>query len=145
MSADRSFVVHAEPRAAAPIGERGLRADDIACVPAAAGGPKRLAPIELDKRLFDPRQGGLDRFLPWRRRPRRHPWLDNVLLLAPAAQSLAQLPGGKLPERNDVHRYGLDHTARARDWRRAIAESESFADDVLGWLQRPDPTLLRPL
>jgi hypothetical protein len=70
MSARRSFVVHAGPHAAAHIRERGLRADDIAGVPAAAGGPKGLAPIELDKRLFDPRQGGLDKLLPWRRRPR---------------------------------------------------------------------------
>jgi hypothetical protein len=89
--------------------------------------------------------GWLDKFLPWRRHARAHPWLDNVLVIAPSPALLARLPNRKLPDRNDFYRYGLDHAGRQRDWRRAIAESERFADDVLGWLQRPDPSLLQPL
>jgi hypothetical protein len=89
--------------------------------------------------------GWLDKFLPWRRRPRAHPWLDNVLLIAPSPALLARLPNGKLPDRSDFRRYGLDHARRQRDWRRAMAECERFADEAMTWLARPDPAVLRPL
>jgi hypothetical protein len=89
--------------------------------------------------------GWLDKFLPWRTRPRSQGWLDNVLLIAPSRELLARLPNGKLPDRNDFYRYGLDHDRRQRDWRRAIAECERMADDVMQWLARPDPTLIEPL
>lgn len=89
--------------------------------------------------------GWLDKHLPWRARPRSHPWLDAVLLIAPSRALLERLPNRKLPDRNDFYRYGLDHAARERDWCRAIAECERFADAALQWLQRPDPSLVRPL
>jgi hypothetical protein len=89
--------------------------------------------------------GWLDKFLPWRKRPRAHPWLDNLLLIAPSPALLARLPNGKLPDRNDFYRYGTDHAARQRDWRRAIGECERFADEVMAWLARPDPAALQPL
>lgn len=89
--------------------------------------------------------GWLDKFLPWRRQSRAHPWLDNVLLVAPSREFLARLPGGRLPERQDFYRYGLDHAARMRAWRRAIGECERFADEVMAWIERPDPTRLAPL
>jgi len=89
--------------------------------------------------------GWLDKFLPWRRHARSHPWLDNVIVFSPSPAMLERLPNRKLPDRNDFYRYGLDHAARQRDWRRAIAESERFADEVIGWLERPDASLLRPL
>ena len=89
--------------------------------------------------------GWFDKFLPWRRHARSHPWLDNVLLFAPSPSLLQRLPNRKLPDRNDFYRYGLEHARRQHDWRRAVAESERFADEVLSWLERPDPSLLRPL
>lgn len=89
--------------------------------------------------------GWLDKFLPWRARPRAHPWLENVLLLAPSRALLARLPNRKLPDRNDFYRYGRDDARRARDWRRAIAECQRFADEVAAWIERPDPSLLQPL
>jgi hypothetical protein len=89
--------------------------------------------------------GWLDKFLPWRKHARAHPWLDNVLVISPSPAMLERLPNRKLPDRNDFYRYGLDHGGRQRDWRRAMAESERFADDVMGWLERPDPSLVRPL
>lgn len=89
--------------------------------------------------------GWLDKYLPWRRRERRHPWLDNVLIVAPSPSFLARLPRGKLPDRTDFVTYGSDDDARVRDWRRAIAESERFADDVMRWLERPDPARVQPL
>jgi hypothetical protein len=89
--------------------------------------------------------GWLDKFLPWRKRSCAHPWLDNVLLVAPSREFLARLPGGRLPERQDFHRYARDDAARIRAWRRAIGECERFADEVMAWLERPDPTRLAPL
>ncbi len=89
--------------------------------------------------------GWLDKFLPWRQRRPQHRWLENVLLVAPSRQLLERLPNRKLPDRHDFHRYGLDHAARQRDWRRAIGECARFADEVMDWLSRPDPSLLHPL
>jgi predicted acylesterase/phospholipase RssA len=89
--------------------------------------------------------GWLDKHLPWRRAPRGHPWLDDVLLVAPSPAFLARLPNGKLPDRQDFYHYGQDHDARVRAWERAIGECERFAEAVLRWLERPDPGLLRPI
>jgi hypothetical protein len=89
--------------------------------------------------------GWLDKFLPWRRHARAHPWLANVLLISPSPALIDRLPNRKLPDRNDFYRYGLDHATRQRDWRRAMAECERFADEVAGWLERPDPSLAGPL
>ncbi len=89
--------------------------------------------------------GWLDKHLPWRRKPTGHPWLDDLVLIAPSAAFLATLPNRKLPDRKDFYRYGRDHAARIRDWDRAIGECGRFADAALAWLTRPDPTLLKPL
>jgi hypothetical protein len=89
--------------------------------------------------------GWLDKFLPWRRAVRAHDWLADVLLVAPSAVFLARLPNGKLPDRNDFYRYGADHAARIRDWERAIAECERFADEAMRFLDTPRPELVRPL
>jgi predicted acylesterase/phospholipase RssA len=88
--------------------------------------------------------GWLDKFLPWRR-PRRHHWLASVVLIAPSQRMLDRLPHRRLPDRNDFHRYGLDHAGRVAAWERAIAESERFAEAAMRWLQSPDPTIARPL
>ncbi len=89
--------------------------------------------------------GWLDKYLPWRKAARGHVWLDDLLLVAPAAGFLATLPNGKLPDRQDFYRYGADHDARARDWERAIAECERFAEAVLRWMEDPDPTMVEPI
>lgn len=89
--------------------------------------------------------GWLDKYLPWRRHARAHHWLDTMLLIAPSPAFLASLPNRKLPDRNDFARYGADQDGRERDWRRAVAECERLADEVMCWLERPDPSVLRPL
>jgi hypothetical protein len=89
--------------------------------------------------------GWLDKFLPWRKHARSHSWLDNVLLVSPSPAMLERLPNRQLPDRNDFYRYGLDHAGRQRAWRRAMSESERFADEVMAWLERPDPSLLQAL
>jgi hypothetical protein len=82
--------------------------------------------------------GWLDKFLPWRKRPRRHHWLANVVLIAPSRAMLDRLPNRKLPDRRDFYAYGHDHSARIRAWERAIAEAEGFAEAALRWLEAPD-------
>jgi Patatin-like phospholipase len=96
---------------------------------------------------FAPRvtPGWLDKMLPWRKHPRGHEWLSNVVLITPSPGFLARLPNRKLPDRNDFYHYGLDHTRRQHDWHRAMQESERFADEVMNWLIAPDPTLIKPL
>ena len=89
--------------------------------------------------------GWLDKFLPWRKRPRRHRWLTNVVLIAPSRAMLDRLPNRKLPDRSDFYRYGRDHAARIAAWERAIAESGRFAEAAMRWLEAPDPTLARAL
>jgi hypothetical protein len=89
--------------------------------------------------------GWLDKHLPWRRTTQRHPWLEHVLLIAPSASMIARLPDRKLPDRQDFYRYGADHDSRERAWTGAIAEFERFAEDVLRWLERPDPTVIEAI
>jgi hypothetical protein len=89
--------------------------------------------------------GWLDKHLPWRRSPRGHAWLDDVLLVAPSPAFLATLPNGRLPDRQDFYRYGQDHGARIRAWETAIAECGRFAEAVLHWMERPDPSLVEPI
>lgn len=89
--------------------------------------------------------GWLDKHLPWRRAPRAHPWLEDVLLVTPSPAFLATLPNGKLPDRQDFYRYGQDHPARIAAWERTIAECGRFAEAVLRWMERPDPGLLQAI
>jgi len=89
--------------------------------------------------------GWLDKGLRWRAQPRQHDWLSKVILIAPSATLLARLPNGKLPDRQDFYRYGLDHRGRIAAWQRAIAEGERFAEAAMRWLQSPDLALARPL
>lgn len=91
--------------------------------------------------------GWLDKSLPWRRRgpaARQH-WLDNVLIVAPSTKLLARLPNGKLPDRQDFSRYGLRHDERIRDWRRAMTECQSMAEDFAAFVQAPDIKRIEPL
>lgn len=91
--------------------------------------------------------GWLDKALPWRRRglAGSSHWLDDTLLVVPSAALLARLPGGRLPDRDDFHRYGPDHDGRLRDWRRAMGECKAMVEDFAAFVHRPDPARLEPL
>jgi hypothetical protein len=108
-----------------------------------SGGPGRIVLYPHFNDYVTP--GWLDKHLPWRRRPKGHPWLDDVLLIAPSPAFLDTLPDRKLPDRKDFYRYGQDHAGRIRAWERAIGECERFAEAAMSWLEHPDPTLLKPL
>ena len=87
--------------------------------------------------------GWLDKALRWRRA--RGDWLENVILVAPSTSFVAGLPNAKLPDRKDFKRYGLDHEARIRDWRRAMAEGGRLADAFAELVARPERFEVRPL
>lgn len=92
--------------------------------------------------------GWLDKFLPWRRHGLGEAgggWLDRLVLAVPSPALLASLPGGRLPERQDFHRYGLDHDRRLRDWRRAIAQCEAMAEDFAEAVAHPGRITIEPL
>lgn len=87
--------------------------------------------------------GWLDKALKWRHRSTA--FLDRTLVLAPNPDWLRTLPHGKLPDRSDFERYGSDLGARVQAWSRAASASQQLADEFNAWLQRPDPSQVRPL
>lgn len=71
--------------------------------------------------------GWFDKRLPWRRA--RAERLDNVVLVAPSADWVARLPGGKIPDRNDFRRY--DDATRQKIWRQVTAETARLGEAFL--------------
>lgn len=78
--------------------------------------------------------GWFDKALPWRRGNAGR--LQDVLLLAPSAQYLAQLPYGKLPDRSDFKRFIGDASTRQRYWHTAMSESRRLGDAFLEMVER---------
>jgi hypothetical protein len=87
--------------------------------------------------------GWLDKGLKWRHKAT--PFLDAMVVLAPAPEWVATLPNGKLPDRNDFLRYGNDLAGRIQAWRTAAAEAQRLADELQQWLEKPDLAQLRAL
>ncbi len=84
--------------------------------------------------------GWLDKSLAWRRANIGHDshWLDNVIMISPSKNFVKGLPRGKLPDRKDFAYYGLNHDARIRQWKIAIAESARLRDAFVEFVARPD-------
>jgi predicted acylesterase/phospholipase RssA len=91
--------------------------------------------------------GWLDKSLPWRHASsaQQGNWYDNVLMVSPSKAFLQTLPRKKLPDRQDFHYYGLDHEARIRDWKQAIAEAQRLRDELIAFVDKPDISLIKPL
>jgi len=68
-----------------------------------------------------------------------------VVVLSPAPDWVATLPGGKLPDRGDFKAFGDDVDGRVRQWRRALAESGRLADEFAELVQRGRPVQALPL
>ncbi|MCJ0763301.1 phospholipase [Variovorax terrae] len=81
--------------------------------------------------------GWLDKGLAWRHGAT--PFLDSMLVLAPDPQWVKRLPNGKLPDRTDFTRYGMDWRARAKAWGAAVAASQQLAEEWQAWLAQPRP------
>lgn len=87
--------------------------------------------------------GWLDKAL--RHRHRASARLDNVVLVSPHPEWIAQLPNGKLPDRSDLQRYGDDAAGRARAWQIAVDESERLAECFADWIGGRIHIELQPL
>jgi hypothetical protein len=73
----------------------------------------------------------------WQRRHASTPRLDNVVVLAPRADWVARLPGGKLPDRQDFKTFRHDPARRIALWSQALAAAQQLADEAADWLARP--------
>ncbi len=76
--------------------------------------------------------GWLDKGLRWRHKATH--FLDRMVVLAPDPEWVRRLPHGKLPDRTDFTRYGMDWRARARVWGAAVREAQRLADECAQWL-----------
>ena len=85
--------------------------------------------------------GWLDKALRWRHRAT--PFLSHMLVLAPNPDWVRTLPGGKLPDRTDLQR--MSHPQRVKAWTDSVRAAQQLADDLEGWLARPDVERVRPL
>ena len=77
--------------------------------------------------------GWLDKMLPWRKAAGDS--LDNVILVCPSKEYLAQLPFKKLPDRNDFKRFANDYEGRLKYWRFAMGESARLRDELAGLIE----------
>ncbi len=68
--------------------------------------------------------GWFDKRLP-KRQPQHH---EHLVVLSPAPELVAKLPGGKVPCRKDFTIYKNDDAARLKAWRAGLDASERIAD-----------------
>ena len=80
--------------------------------------------------------GWLDKGLKWRHKSTH--FLDHMVLLAPNPEWVQTLPNGKLPDRTDFTRYGMDLPGRVRAWTAAVRASQQLADEFQAWMDKPD-------
>jgi hypothetical protein len=78
---------------------------------------ERIIPGWLDKRLTG-------------RKPAARV-LDNVLMVYPSAEFVAQLPGGRIPDRRDYFAYINDPQRRMANWRQVVASVAPFGEEFL--------------
>ena len=79
--------------------------------------------------------GWFDKFLPWRQAAIEE--IDNLVLLCPSAEFVADLPLGKIPDRSDFSR--LDHQQRVRYWEQCVGRSKALAEEFAELLLSSDP------
>jgi Patatin-like phospholipase len=69
--------------------------------------------------------GWFDKRVPWRRVHQEN--FANVVLIAPSAEFVEQLPYGKIPDRTDFET--LDYQSRIKYWREVLDRSKQLADE----------------
>ena len=70
--------------------------------------------------------GWFDKAMRWRRAGVMN--FRRALLIAPSAEFVASLPGGKIPDRGDF--YSMPEAERMRRWDIVVAESERLGDEL---------------
>lgn len=81
----------------------------------------------------------------WTRRHHATAYLDHTVVLAPNPEWVRTLPNGKLPDRTDFTRYGMDLAARVKVWNAAVSAAQQLADEWAQWLHQPNPDRVLPL
>ena len=88
--------------------------------------------------------GWFDKFLPWRKASLSG--FEKLVMLCPSESFIADLPHGKIPDRNDFTRMGEDE--RIRYWEECVSRCAALAEEFAQLLQNRDPlagvTLLQP-
>lgn len=80
-------------------------------------------------------KGWFDKNLPWRRNSAR--LMDRVVLVAPSASYLKQLPSGKIPDRKDFATMSQDD--RIGYWQAAVDSSRLLAEAMQEVVSHTDP------
>jgi hypothetical protein len=70
--------------------------------------------------------GWFDKAIKWRRGTAVN--FDRVLLIAPSAEFVGSLPGGKIPDRRDF--YSMPETERIKRWAKVNDMSERLGDEM---------------
>jgi len=70
--------------------------------------------------------GWFDKALSWRRANGAN--FDRVLLIAPSAEFVASLPGGKIPDGKDF--YAMSESERVRRWQATLDASSALGDEL---------------
>jgi len=82
----------------------------------------------------------------WTRRHHATAYLDHTVVLAPNPEWVRTLPNGKLPDRTDFTRYGMDLAARVKVWNAAVSAAQQLADEWAQWLDHGAPiAAIQPL
>lgn len=79
--------------------------------------------------------GWFDKFLPWRKATLSGH--EKLVMLCPSESFIADLPHGKIPDRNDFTRLGEDE--RIRYWEDCVSRCAALAEEFAALLQSPDP------
>ncbi|WP_100658311.1 patatin-like phospholipase family protein [Alteromonas flava] len=87
-----------------------------------------------------PRAGWFDKSLP---RPVSASNYDNVVMLVPSNEFVAQLPFGKIPDREDFSQ--LEPQQRIAYWQQVLAMTEQLADDFHELCQGPLTRTIYPI
>ncbi len=69
--------------------------------------------------------GWFDKHIPWHTVNERH--FDNVVLVTPSKQFVANLPHGKIPDRNDFNNFSFQD--RQKYWQHVLEVSQRIGDD----------------
>ncbi|PCI80952.1 MAG: hypothetical protein COB20_02335 [SAR86 cluster bacterium] len=76
--------------------------------------------------------GWFDKRVPWRRVNPKN--FENVVLVVPSKEFVAELPYGKIPDRTDFET--LDHSSRVAYWSTVLEKSKRLADDFAALAER---------
>jgi hypothetical protein len=79
--------------------------------------------------------GWFDKFLPWRQAAIHE--VDNLVMLCPSEEFIADLPFGKIPDRSDFTR--LQEDERIRYWEECVERSKALAEEFAQLIEGDDP------